>query len=489
MKNLYFKKSALALGIAAIASGAFAQESAWQQINVLKNPAFIPGWNGALAATGDGVGEVWSGAFELYQIVENAPAGQYTLTANAFYRYAGNEDAKENMGNGANHNAFIFVGDAKSAVVGLFDNGESLPEEGETFDATKHSPNSLTEANAAFEAGRYVNTVTFNHPGGDLRLGIANTGGRADEWTAFDNFKLVGPDGEIALENGDFSEGLNVDKDQDIWNCANIDMSNKAPDANKQGGVYRKTNASAYNFGQQIELPAGKYRFGVQSFLRYGGAGNVEGKYVTCKGEWAWVDGESPLDRFNNNTEEEKHNAYIYVTDGYDLDLDDVTPLKPADEDGAKYGKEDAFYNQTAIKSLFAEDLDSYPDNEPSTADVTEEGYGWVDSGFEYQAAAFFINNPDLYRNYVEFELTEPTKVWVGMKKDVNAPAEYWNPFRDFTVEKYVGGDNTGVNDIISDDENAPVEYFNLQGVRVANPENGVFIVKQGKKVSKVVLK
>lgn len=489
MKKLYFKKTVLALGVAAFATGAFAQEGSWQQINILKNPAFIPGWNGALAATADGVGEVWSGAFELYQIVENAPAGQYTLTANAFYRCGSNDYSMENMKDGANHNAYIFLGDAKTVVAGLFDNGETLPGEGENFDPSKHSPNGLGEANIAFEAGKYVNTVTFNHPGGNLRLGIANTGGRQDEWTAFDNFKLTGPDGEIALVNGDFSEGLNVDKNQEIWDCANIEMQYKSPDANKNGGIYRKTNASAYNFGQQIELPAGKYRFGVQSFLRYGGAGNAEGKYVTCKGAWGWVEDESPLDRFNNGNEQESHNAYIYVTDGFDLADDNVTPIKPVDKDGAQYGNKDAFYKQTAIKSLYAENLETYPDNEPVTEDVNEDGYGWCDSGFEYQAAACFINNPDLYRNYVEFELTEPTKVWVGLKKDVNAPTQYWNPFRDFTIEKYVDGDNTGVNDIISDDENAPVEYFNLQGVRVANPENGVFIVKQGKKVSKVVLR
>lgn len=34
----------------------------------------------------------------------------------------------------------------------------------------------------------------------------------------------------------------------------------------------------------------------------------------------------------------------------------------------------------------------------------------------------------------------------------------------------------------------AAAEYFNLQGVRVANPSNGVFIVRQGSKVSKVTL-
>ena len=36
-------------------------------------------------------------------------------------------------------------------------------------------------------------------------------------------------------------------------------------------------------------------------------------------------------------------------------------------------------------------------------------------------------------------------------------------------------------------DANAPVEYFNLQGVRVANPENGLYIVRRGNKIEKVV--
>lgn len=38
------------------------------------------------------------------------------------------------------------------------------------------------------------------------------------------------------------------------------------------------------------------------------------------------------------------------------------------------------------------------------------------------------------------------------------------------------------------DGDNAPSVYYNLQGVRVANPENGIFIRRQGGKVTKVVL-
>ncbi|MBE6310499.1 MAG: hypothetical protein E7080_05535 [Bacteroidales bacterium] len=44
----------------------------------------------------------------------------------------------------------------------------------------------------------------------------------------------------------------------------------------------------------------------------------------------------------------------------------------------------------------------------------------------------------------------------------------------------------TGVEEIVI--ENAPVEYYNLQGVKVARPENGIFIKKQGSKTTKVVL-
>lgn len=45
------------------------------------------------------------------------------------------------------------------------------------------------------------------------------------------------------------------------------------------------------------------------------------------------------------------------------------------------------------------------------------------------------------------------------------------------------------INDVTADviDENAPVEYFNLQGVRVNNPEGGLFIMRQGNKVTKVI--
>ena len=54
-----------------------------------------------------------------------------------------------------------------------------------------------------------------------------------------------------------------------------------------------------------------------------------------------------------------------------------------------------------------------------------------------------------------------------------------------------IGLATSGVEDVVivpSEDE-APVEYFNLQGIRVENPANGVYIKRQGSQTSKVLVR
>ncbi len=41
----------------------------------------------------------------------------------------------------------------------------------------------------------------------------------------------------------------------------------------------------------------------------------------------------------------------------------------------------------------------------------------------------------------------------------------------------------------ITVDANAPVEFYNLQGIRVANPENGIFIRRQGSNATKIIIR
>lgn len=69
-----------------------------------------------------------------------------------------------------------------------------------------------------------------------------------------------------------------------------------------------------------------------------------------------------------------------------------------------------------------------------------------------------------------------------GLKEDGS-----W--YQDFYYDFYFNSKPSGVATVAVDDENAPVEYYNLNGQRVLNPENGLFIRKQGSKVSKVIIR
>ena len=50
-------------------------------------------------------------------------------------------------------------------------------------------------------------------------------------------------------------------------------------------------------------------------------------------------------------------------------------------------------------------------------------------------------------------------------------------------------GEVNGIEDIVVDEVEGAAKYYNLQGVEIANPENGLYIVKRGNKVSKELVK
>lgn len=54
-------------------------------------------------------------------------------------------------------------------------------------------------------------------------------------------------------------------------------------------------------------------------------------------------------------------------------------------------------------------------------------------------------------------------------------------------ASEFLTYDPSGIKEAVSDDADAPVEYFNLQGIRVDNPQGGIFIRRQGGTVTKVV--
>lgn len=120
---------------------------------------------------------------------------------------------------------------------------------------------------------------------------------------------------------------------------------------------------------------------------------------------------------------------------------------------------------------------------------VREEGGAW-----QTVALTSFPAAPTS-GNFSKFEETAPISLdaFAGKKVQIGwcytsteATACTWEI--DHVVVK---GDKSGsaIETVEAADADAPVEFFNLQGVRVANPENGLFIRRQGNKVEKVVIR
>lgn len=92
------------------------------------------------------------------------------------------------------------------------------------------------------------------------------------------------------------------------------------------------------------------------------------------------------------------------------------------------------------------------------------------------------------------------------LKPDRDANTVIWTPKDEASTEAYIdcvggayissidvnyykSGDSSAVTMPTTEDLNAPVEYYNLQGMRVTNPSNGLFIRRQGCNTTKVIIK
>lgn len=86
---------------------------------------------------------------------------------------------------------------------------------------------------------------------------------------------------------------------------------------------------------------------------------------------------------------------------------------------------------------------------------------------------------------FVDFTLAEEGNVKLGVKINSLSGGNCWAGFCNFQLVNMPASVQDGVQAIEAADVEAV--YYNLQGVRVANPENGLYIVRKGAKSYKVV--
>ncbi len=80
--------------------------------------------------------------------------------------------------------------------------------------------------------------------------------------------------------------------------------------------------------------------------------------------------------------------------------------------------------------------------------------------------------------------------------EELQSVVSSWDAFsdkleEDYPMLKWQAGESSGISDIVVEEgeANGPAVYYNLQGVQVANPENGIYIVRRGNKVTKELVR
>ena len=163
-------------------------------------------------------------------------------------------------------------------------------------------------------------------------------------------------------------------------------------------------------------------------------------------------------------------NNELAATEGVHHHSGELTGLNEGDEVTLKVvgfdGKEAILYNATE------NDLEQFNNASKAPAKADKEKVIMLPS----QTYVMKLNGHSMVYNAKPFEN-------VG-KFEVEAE---FTPFVGATV-KTNEGVPTGIEDVEAGAEEGEVEYFNLQGVRVMNPTNGIYIRKYGSEVTKVCL-
>ncbi len=153
------------------------------------------GWSGGPTVDYD-CAEKYNTAFDVYQVIEGLPQGQYLLTCQGFYRAGNTANAASTHKNGTEKlNAILYAKGTEEVSTPL----QSIIEEagqkgaiGVMATGFGYVPNTMEQTSAYFRAGLYPNSLTCTvGEDGKLRIGVKKSALIGEDWTIFDNFTLT----------------------------------------------------------------------------------------------------------------------------------------------------------------------------------------------------------------------------------------------------------------------------------------------------------
>ncbi|GEM_PF-5026307 len=166
--------------------------------------------------------------------------------------------------------------------------------------------------------------------------------------------------------------------------------------------------------------------------------------------------------------------------------------------------------NIIRIKNAFAAPLGEEEIGNPILFDLTDPRCVVVPmqpAGFSDSEAGivYFLSRADNFESNEEFLASDMAQYALTLNENlITIPAGgMWWYFPEYDQQHVYspGAENelpsslllpagwNAIDNITVEGVDAPVEYYNLQGVRVANPESGLYIRRQGKNATKVLVK
>lgn len=168
------------------------------------------GWEGSPTVNGPAnnkCAEKFNTAFDVYQVVKDAPIGVYSVSLQGFYRPGDNSVAYPKYLDGTlpkNNTICVYVNNNTDALTNIYDEKVTLGELFQTesligpapFEDTDNNVwyvNDMTNAGIAFSNGMYTSKAfgLVAKKGDVLRIGIKGEKDNANQWVCWDSFKMI----------------------------------------------------------------------------------------------------------------------------------------------------------------------------------------------------------------------------------------------------------------------------------------------------------
>lgn len=257
--------------------------------------------------------------------------------------------------------------------------------------------------------------------------------------------------------------------------------------------------------GKPVQLTDGVYEYEVESLENIEALSNgvsatvtvdktADGATINVENVAADIDGKSAhtytlvLKQSGSGEGKYETGAFRYVNGTLNVNMMGESLLEQPQEAQLKITYTSATTCQFLLPDLTLGELGTIGDIEVEKVDYATDA-----SGNETYTGS--VEGMKLLDGEIDADVTVTGTIAADNKADFKIGVE-WVMDRGTTDEQRIPIDvdfsgiaTSGVEDIVADNENAPVEYFNLNGVRVTEPSHGLYIRRQGSKATKVLVK